>query len=132
MNPWALGMLGVTILTISLVDIWTRYVPPVVIYLLSGVILIGWTFGLWALSPTGGLLVFVAAYLVRLPMGDVFGLGLCGLLTGPLPTMTALVLASAGLLAYLALFGQRWSLVQHPFFPYVGTLVLIFSITLSR
>jgi hypothetical protein len=46
--------------------------------------------------------------------------------------MTALLVSSTVLLVFLMAFGHRWSLVRHPFFPYVGTLVLIFSVTFSR
>lgn len=127
MIPWTTIMLIVTVGAISWQDIRTRYVSPVLILPLLGLTLIGWSFGLWALHPIGGLMVGVSAYLIRLPLGDVFGLVICGLLTGPLAVMTALLICSIGLLVFLLTVGHRWSLVRHPFFPYVGTLVLIFS-----
>jgi hypothetical protein len=132
MIPWTTIMLALTVAAISWQDIRTRYVSPILVGPLLLLTLIGWSFGLWDLHPIGGLMVGVSAYLIRLPFGDVVGLAICGLLTGPLPTMTALFVSSTVLLVFLMAFGHRWSLVRHPFFPYVGTLVLIFSVTFSR
>lgn len=127
MIPWAFWMLVAVVWTISWVDIRSRYVGAPVIALLMGATLIGWSFGLWTLSILGGLLVAIAAWLIRLPLGDVFGLMLCGLLAGPLVAMTALMVSTLAITIFLALFGHRVSLVRHPFFPYCGALVLIFS-----
>jgi hypothetical protein len=132
MIPWATIMLAVTVGAISCQDIRTRYVSPPMVLLLLALTLIGWTSGLWDLYPIGGLMVILGAYLVRLPLGDVIGLGICGLIAGPLAGMTALVVSSMGLLIFLSIFGRRVSLVRHPFFPYVGGLVLIFSMIFSR
>lgn len=127
MIPWAFWMLLAVVGAISWVDIRSRYVGAPVIGLLTGLTLIGWSSGLWGLSLIGGLMVGAAAWLIRLPLGDVFGLALCGLLTGPLPTMTALMISTLVITIFLAMFGHRVSLVRHPFFPYCGAMVLIFS-----
>lgn len=127
MIPWAFWMLTMVVGVVSWVDIRNRHVGAPVIGFLMGLTLTGWISGLWGLSLTGGLMVGVAAWLVRLPLGDVFGLALCGLLTGPLASMTALMISSLGISIFLALFGHRVSLVRHPFFPYCGAMVLIFS-----
>lgn len=129
---WTTIMLALTVAAISWQDIRTRYVSPLLIGPLLLLTLIGWSFGLWGLSPIGGLMVGVSAYLIRLPLGDVIGLAICGLLTGPLPAMTALLVSSMALVIFLVVFGHRWSLVRHPFFPYVGGLVLIFFRLFSR
>jgi hypothetical protein len=127
MIPWTTIMLALTVGAISWVDIRTRFVSPLLILPLLLLTLIGWSSGLWGLSLIGGLMGGVAAWLIRLPLGDVFGLFLCGLLAGPLPTMTALMVSTLGIAIFLAVFGHRVSLVRHPFFPYCGALVLIFS-----
>jgi hypothetical protein len=127
MNPWGFGMLVLTVTAISLIDIRTRYVPPLLVAILLSLTLTGWSFGLWDLSILGGPVVMIPAWAMRLPLGDVFGLMICGLLTGPLPTMTAFFVCFLGLLLFLWIFGRRVSLIRHPFFPYVGTLILIFS-----
>jgi hypothetical protein len=132
MNPWGFEMLLFTVVTISVTDILTRYVPPVMVAILLSMTLIGWSFGLWDLSLLGGPVVMIPAWMIRLPLGDVFGLAICGLLTGPLPTMSAFLVCSMALFMFLTLFGHRVSLVRHPFFPYVGAMVLIFSMTFTR
>lgn len=127
MIPWSFLMLSLVVVAISWVDIRTRYVSPLIVGPLLAATLIGKIFGLWDLSLIGGVLVFISAYLIRLPLGDVIGLAICALLAGPLAAMTALFVGTMGLLIYLGLFGNRWSIVRHPFFPYVGAMVLIFS-----
>jgi len=76
----------------------------------------------------GGALGFIGTMAVKLPLGDVFAFALCGLLVGPAVALSALAVCCGALLVVLLAFGHQWSLVQHPFFPYLGGLVLAFSI----
>lgn len=114
--------------SIAWIDVRTRVVPPTFIAPLLAFILFGWGIGWWPVSWLGGALALIGTAGLKLPIGDVVGFALCGLLAGPLAAMSALLVASAGLLVVLTQFGDRMSLVQHPFFPYLGALVVAFSL----
>ncbi len=122
---WTLVNLVFVILLVSIFDIKHRYVPPVMMCLIYvNTALVAWWIGA-GVSLTGslaGLLVLVA-----LPAGDAVGMAICGLLVGPAIIMAAEATAFLGLLAFLTCYGERISLVQHPFFPYLGAVVLIYA-----
>jgi hypothetical protein len=117
--------------SIAWIDIRTRFVPPTLIVPLLAMILVGWYFGWWPVSWLGGLLAIVGTASIKLPLGDVCGFALCGLLVGPLVAMSALIAAVGGLLAFLLIWGDRVSIVRHPFFPYLGGLVLVWCLAFS-
>lgn len=122
-----LAALCVIVLSISIMDIRTRYVSPQLILPLTLGVCIGGVAGLWPLSVVGGLVAFSGTLLLGLPLGDVIGFGLCGLLAGPTAAALALMICALGLFLVLRFLGHRLNLVQHPFFPYLGGTVLIFS-----
>ncbi len=122
---WIVVNLVFVILVVSILDIRYRYVPPVPMILIAvNTALVAWLIGA-DVSLTGslaGLLVLVA-----LPAGDAVGMAICGLLVGPAIILTAELTAFLGLLAFLTCYGEKISLVQHPFFPYLGAVVLVYA-----
>ena len=132
MTEWAWWMLGVIVVSISIQDIRRRYVSPMLVGPLLLGVLIGWWSGGWALSLVGGLVALVGTVALKLPLGDVVGYTLCGLLAGPFAASWALVVAAIGLYGMLRWMGHRVNLVRHPFFPYLGTLVAAFSLLDSQ
>lgn len=121
----------IVIVSVSLVDIRTRYVSPLLVVPLVGLVLGGWGIGFWEVSWLGGVLAFIGTMVVSLPLGDVFAFALCGLLVGPEIAMSALLTCLIGLLLILVTVGERISIVRHPFFPYLGTLVATFTLLFS-
>jgi hypothetical protein len=125
-------MLYIIITSISVVDIRTRYVSPVLIVPLLIAVLTGWMLDGWAIAWLGGAMALVGTAALKLPLGDVLGYTLCGLLAGPMPTIWALAVAATGLFLMLHFFGHRINLVRHPFFPYLAALVAAFSLLDSQ
>lgn len=121
-------MLLVVVACVSIQDIRTRYVSPALVGPLLVAVLVGWWMGWWPLSIFGAVGASLGTMLLSLPVGDVVGYTLCGLLVGPFPTIWALVVAALGLFLLLHFAGHRINLVRHPFFPYLGTLVVAFTL----
>jgi len=121
----------IVVISVSIMDIRTRFVSPLLIVPLIGLVLGGWLGGAWDVSWIGGALAFVGTMAVSLPLGDVFAFSLCGLLVGPEIALSALAFALACLFVVLVTYGERVSLVRHPFFPYLGALVVASRLAFS-
>src|SRR5512137_1428734 len=117
-----------TVVLVAAIDIWKRYVPPM---LLVGMILGTLGSSFWH-GSTVSLTGFAAGLLtaIALPAGDVAATALCGLIVGPEIILWAEATAFLGLHVVLRTLGHRISLVQHPFFPYLGGMILLYTLVL--